>query len=53
MLPSTLEDYLEAILTITENGGRPATLAEIAAALDTGKETAGTTIAALVEEGYL
>lgn len=53
MLPSTLEDYLEAILTITENGGRPATLAEIAATLDTGKETAGTTIAALVEEGYL
>jgi len=53
MLPSTFEDYLEAILTITENGGESATLAEIAAALDTGKETAGTTVAALVEEGYL
>ncbi|MDD3070586.1 MAG: metal-dependent transcriptional regulator [Methanoculleus horonobensis] len=53
MLPSTFEDYLEAILTITENGGRAATLEEIAAALDTGKETAGTTVAALVEEGYL
>ena len=53
MLPSTFEDYLEAILTITESGGRAATLEEIAAALDTGKETAGTTVAALVEEGYL
>lgn len=53
MLPSTFEDYLEAILTITESGGRAATLNEIAAALDTGKETAGTTVASLVEEGYL
>ncbi|MCK9306380.1 metal-dependent transcriptional regulator [Methanoculleus sp. YWC-01] len=53
MLPSTLEDYLEAILTITENGERSATLDEIAAALDSGKEVAGTTIASLVEEGYL
>ena len=53
MLPSTFEDYLEAILTITESGGRAATLDEIAAALDTGKETAGTTVASLVEEGYL
>ena len=53
MLPSTFEDYLEAILTITENGGRAATLDEIAAALDTGKETTGTTVASLVREGYL
>lgn len=53
MLPSTLENYLEAILMITDNGGQSATLDEIAAALDAGKETAGTTIAALVEEGYL
>ncbi|ABN57711.1 MULTISPECIES: metal-dependent transcriptional regulator [Methanoculleus] len=53
MLPSTFEDYLEAILTITENGGQSATLDEITAALDTGKEAAGTTVAALVEEGYL
>ena len=53
MIPSTFEDYLEAILTITESGGRAATLDEIAAALDTGKETAGTTVASLVEEGYL
>ncbi|MDD4568491.1 Tox regulatory factor [Methanoculleus chikugoensis] len=53
MLPSTFEDYLEAILAITESGGRAATLDEIAAALDTGKETAGTTVASLVEEGYL
>ncbi|KDE55411.1 metal-dependent transcriptional regulator [Methanoculleus sp. MH98A] len=53
MLPSTFEDYLEAILTITENSGQSATLDEIAAVLDTGKETAGTTVASLVEEGYL
>jgi len=53
MLPSTVEDYLEAILEITEKSGRPATLEEIAAALKTGKETDSSTIAALVEEGYL
>jgi len=53
MLPSTFEDYLEAILTITDNGGRAAALEEIAAALGIGKEIAGTTVASLVEEGYL
>jgi len=53
MLPSAFEDYLEAILMITEDGRRPATLAEIAAALGTGAEVARTTIAALAEEGYL
>ncbi len=53
MLPSTFEDYLEAILTITENGGQSATSQEIAAALGTGREIAETTIASLVEEGYL
>ena len=53
MLPSTFEDYLEAILTITDNGGRTATLEEIAAALGTGKEVAGMTVASLIEEGYL
>ena len=53
MLRSTFEDYLEAILTITESSGRAATLNEIAAALDTGEEATGTTVASLVEEGYL
>ncbi len=53
MLPSTFEDYLEAILTITGDGGQPATSQEIAAALGTGREIAETTIASLIEEGYL
>ncbi|CCJ35527.1 DtxR family transcriptional regulator, Mn-dependent transcriptional regulator [Methanoculleus bourgensis MS2] len=53
MLPSTFEDYLEAILTITENGRQQATSQEIAAALGTGRAAAGETIASLVEEGYL
>lgn len=53
MLPSTFEDYLEAILMITESDGRAATLDEIAAALDTEKEVTGTTVSSLVEEGYL
>ena len=53
MLPSMVEDYLEAILEIAENSGRPPTVEEIAAALKTGKETASSTIAALAREGYL
>lgn len=53
MLPSTFEDYLEAILTITENGRHPATLREVAAALGVGKAAAETTIASLIKEGYL
>lgn len=53
MLPSMVEDYLEAILEIAENSGRPPTVEEVAAALKTGKETASSTIAALAEEGYL
>lgn len=53
MLPSTFEDYLEAILTITENGRQQATSREIAAALDTGRAAVEATIASLVEEGYL
>ncbi len=53
MLSSTFEDYLEAILTITENGRQSATSQEIAAALGTGREIAETTIASLIEEGYL
>ncbi|MDV2482703.1 metal-dependent transcriptional regulator [Methanoculleus sp. Wushi-C6] len=53
MLPSAFEDYLEAILTITGDGGRPATLAEIAAALGTGAAAAETTVDSLAEEGYL
>ena len=53
MLTSTSEDCLEAILTITENGGQPTTLQEIAAALGTGRETTETAIASLIEEGYL
>jgi DtxR family Mn-dependent transcriptional regulator len=48
-----VEDYLEAILEIAENSGRPPTVEEIAAALKTGKETASSTIAALAREGYL
>ncbi|MCK8519234.1 metal-dependent transcriptional regulator [Methanoculleus sp. 7T] len=53
MLPSTFEDYLEAILTITENGRHPATLREVAAALGAGEAAAETTVASLIEEGYL
>jgi DtxR family Mn-dependent transcriptional regulator len=53
MLPSTFEDYLEAVLTITGNGGQSATLQEIAAVLGTEREATGTTLASLVEEGYL
>lgn len=53
MLPSTFEDYLEAILTITENGRQQATSQEIAAALGTGRAAVEATIASLVEEGYL
>ncbi len=53
MLPSTLEDYLEAILTVTGDGGRPARPQEIAAAIGTGETAARATIASLVEEGYL
>ena len=53
MLPSMVEDYLEAILEIAENSGRPPTVEEVAAALKTGKETASSTIAALAREGYL
>ncbi len=53
MLPSTFEDYLEAILTITENGRQQATSQEMAAALDTGRAAVEATIASLVEEGYL
>lgn len=53
MLPSMVEDYLEAILEIAENSGRAPTVEEIAAALKTGKETASSTIAALAREGYL
>lgn len=53
MLPSMVEDYLEAILEIAENSGRSPTVEEIAAALKTGKETASSTIAALAREGYL
>ncbi|HIH85789.1 MAG TPA: metal-dependent transcriptional regulator [Methanoculleus sp.] len=53
MLSSMVEDYLEAILEIAENSGRPPTVEEIAAALKTGKETASSTIAALAREGYL
>ncbi|MBA7471689.1 hypothetical protein ES707_06998 [subsurface metagenome] len=53
MLPSTFEDYLEAVLTITGNGRQSATLQEIAAALGTGSATADTTLASLIEEGYL
>ena len=53
MLPSTFEDYLEAVLTITENGGPSATSREIAAALGAGKEVDEATIASLVEDGYL
>ncbi|HUM77506.1 MAG TPA: metal-dependent transcriptional regulator [Methanoculleus sp.] len=48
-----VEDYLEAILEIAENSGRPPTVEEVAAALKTGKETASSTIAALAREGYL
>lgn len=53
MLPSAFEDYLEAILTITGDSGRPAALEEIAAALGTGTAAAEKTVAALAEEGYL
>ncbi|MCE5337597.1 MAG: metal-dependent transcriptional regulator [Methanomicrobiaceae archaeon] len=53
MLPSTFEDYLEAVLTVTGNGRQPATSQEIAVALGTERATAETTIASLVEEGYL
>ena len=53
MLPSAFEDYLEAILTITGDGGRAATLGEIAAALGNGTAAAEETVAALAEEGYL
>lgn len=53
MLSSTTEDYLEAVLTITENGGRAATPQEIAAAIDTEGTDVPATIASLVEEGYL
>jgi DtxR family transcriptional regulator, Mn-dependent transcriptional regulator len=53
MLPSTFEDYLEAVLTITADRQEPATLQEIAAALSTVHEAADATVASLVEEGYL
>jgi DtxR family Mn-dependent transcriptional regulator len=53
MLPSAFEDYLEAILTITGDSGRAATLEEIAAALGNGTAAAEETVAALAEEGYL
>lgn len=53
MLPSTCEDYLEAVLTITENGGQPAAPEEIAAALGTGREIDETVVSSLVADGYL
>ncbi|WP_342770888.1 MULTISPECIES: metal-dependent transcriptional regulator [unclassified Methanoculleus] len=53
MLSSTVEDYLEAILTITENGRQSATSQEIAAALGVEKATVDASLASLVEEGYL
>ncbi|NLB00250.1 MAG: metal-dependent transcriptional regulator [Methanomicrobiales archaeon] len=53
MLPSTCEDYLEAVLTVTENGGQPAAPEEIAAALGTGREIDETVVTSLVADGYL
>lgn len=53
MLPSTFEDYLEAVLAITENGGRSATRQEIAAALSVPGAAAEAAITSLIEEGYL
>lgn len=53
MLPSTVEDCLETILTVTGNGRQPATLREIAAALGTGQAVVEATVASLVKEGYL
>lgn len=53
MLPSTFEDYLEAVLTVTEDNGRPATLKEIAAALGTRTEIARANAVSLTGEGYL
>ncbi len=53
MLSSIFEDYLEAILMITENSDNLATLQEIAAAAGTEEADVGAAIASLVEEGYL
>ncbi|MDN7024140.1 metal-dependent transcriptional regulator [Methanoculleus sp. FWC-SCC1] len=53
MHPSTCEDYLEAVLTVTTGTGRPATAEEIAGALETDPDTAGTALSALVRDGYL
>ena len=53
MLPSTLEDYLEAIFTIAGDGGRSVGSQEVVAALGTEEAAAGTTITSLVREGYL
>jgi DtxR family Mn-dependent transcriptional regulator len=53
MLSSTFEDYLEAVLMITENGENSATPQEVAAATGAKEADVGATIASLVEEGYL
>jgi DtxR family Mn-dependent transcriptional regulator len=53
MLPSTIEDYLEAVLEITENGRQSVTPQEIAAALQVPDAAADAVIASLIEEGYL
>lgn len=53
MLPSTIEDYLEAVLAITGDGRRSATPEEIAAALPVPGAAADAAVASLIEEGYL
>ncbi|WP_332450092.1 metal-dependent transcriptional regulator [Methanoculleus sp.] len=53
MLPSTIEDYLEAVLEITENGRQSVTPQEIAAALQVPDAAAEAVIASLIKEGYL
>ncbi|MDD3071512.1 MAG: iron dependent repressor, metal binding and dimerization domain protein, partial [Methanoculleus horonobensis] len=53
MLPSTIEDYLEAVLAITGNGRQSVTAQEIAAALQVPDAAADAVIASLIEEGYL
>jgi DtxR family Mn-dependent transcriptional regulator len=53
MLPSTHEDYLEAILTISEADRRPVTRQEIGTALGIDEGTVLRTVASLIEEGYL
>ncbi len=53
MLSSTLEDYLEAVLTVTEKSGQPATPQDIAATTCIGGEINRTAIDSLVTEGYL